>query len=163
MDIDQIKLLPLLESDIPELAEIMERAFDEDARIHLDENEEGPQGYDLYFLKRWALSNDATSYKIMYQDKMVGGALLWLEQKKHSNFLGNLFIDVNYQNKGIGTKVWSMIEDMYPDTIRWSAEASGYAKRNHYFYVSKCGFHVTRIDNPKDSYGCTYIFEKFKE
>ena len=160
MDIDQLKLLPLLESDVPDLAEIMERAFEEDARIHLEENDLGSQGYDLYFLKRWGLSEEATSYKIVYKDKMIGGVLLWLQEKKHTHFLGNLFLDVNYQNQGIGTQVWNMIEAMYPDTISWSTETPGYARRDHYFYVSKCGFHITRIDNPKDSYGSTYILEK---
>ena len=42
----ELELIKLEESHISELTKIMERAFDEDTRIHLGEEKGGPDGYD---------------------------------------------------------------------------------------------------------------------
>lgn len=59
-----LKFEILEEKDINILTPIMERAFNEDARIHLNQPKGGPEGYDNGdFLRKWALNKDATSYK----------------------------------------------------------------------------------------------------
>lgn len=46
-----------------ETLKVMERAFDEDTRIHLGEKKGGPDGYDDgNFLKKWGLYKNASSY-----------------------------------------------------------------------------------------------------
>ena len=35
-----------------------------------------------------------------------------------------------------------------------------FSRRNHNFYVNKCGFHVVRIEKPKDLEEGSFILEK---
>ena len=58
----ELKLIRLEELYINELTKIMERAFDEDTRIHLGEEKGGPDGYeDGSFLRKWGLHKKASS------------------------------------------------------------------------------------------------------
>ncbi|BCN29112.1 GNAT family N-acetyltransferase [Anaeromicropila herbilytica] len=157
---DNIIFLPLKNEDVEELTSIMKRAFDEDTRIHLGQEAGGPPGYDDgSFLRKWGLNPHATAYKIYQDGELIGGTILWINSNKE-NFLGTIFLDSNVENKGIGTKVWKRIEEMYPDTIAWNTETPIFSRRNHNFYINKCGFHCIRIDKPKDMDEGQFILRK---
>lgn len=65
----ELKLIQLEETHINELTKIMERAFDEDTRIHLGVEKGGPDGYDDGLLLRtWGLHEDASSYCIFVME-----------------------------------------------------------------------------------------------
>lgn len=81
----------------------------------------------------------------------------------NQNYLECLFLDPQYEDKGLGTKVWKQIEAMYPQTKIWHTETPIYSHRNHHFYVNKCGFHMVKIKNPKDPEGGSFLFEKVME
>ncbi|MGL5352015.1 MAG: GNAT family N-acetyltransferase [Clostridium sp.] len=160
-EFDGLKYELLEEGDVDILTTIMERAFNEDTRLHLNEPKGGPPGYDNgEFLRKYGLDKDATSYKILLEGEIIGCVILWINNETRINSLGNIFIDVNIQNQGIGKNVWRFIENEYPNTIKWCTETPGFSKRNHNFYVNKCGFHIVKIDNPTDKYECNYIMEK---
>ena len=74
--------------------------------------------------------------------------------------LTNIFIDPDYENQGVGRKVWNMIENLYPDTEVWETETPIFSSRNHNFYVNKCGFHIVKIDNPKNRLEGQYKMQK---
>ena len=155
-----ILFLPFLEDDIKELTLVMERAFDQDTKIHLGREEGGPEGYDNgEFLRKWGLDEHSTSYKIILEDKIIGGIILWINENYH-NRLGTLFIDTNMQERGIGVEIWNKIEEMYPETVIWHTETPLFSSRNHNFYINKCGFHVVKIENPKDLEKGSFILEK---
>lgn len=154
-----IKFLRFQESDIPEVTKIMTEAFNYDSQIHLGCNG-GPDGYDDgSFLKKWALNKKATSFKILINDELAGATVLWINQNKE-NFLGCIFLHPRFEDKGIGTEIWKLIEKMYPDTKIWRTETPIFSHRNHNFYVNKCGFHVIHINNPKDINEGSFILEK---
>lgn len=151
------------EKDIDELTPIMYRSFDEDARIHLNEPKGGPTGYDNGdFLRKFALDEGSVAYKISINNNLVGGIILWINQETKVNTLGCIFIDTSVQNKGIGKQIWDFVELEYTDTIKWCTETPGFSRRNHNFYVNKCGFHIVKILNPMDQYESSYILEKIK-
>lgn len=162
MNSSDICFEPLEEKDINELVPIMTRAFDYDTQIHLGEEKGGPDGYDNGdFLRKWGLHKKSTAFKILLDNKIIGAVILWINEETNENFLGNIFIDTSYQNSGLGQRVWKMIEEMYPETSIWRTETAGFSRRNHYFYVMKCGFKIVEIQNPKDKYECNYIMEKY--
>lgn len=155
-----LKLVKFNEKEIPILTIIMKEAFDEDSRIHLNGMTGGPDGYDDgRFLTKWFMDLHATPYTIYEDDLIIGAVNLWLN-KNNYNFLGCLFIDVNKENLGYGFKVWKMIEEMYPDTICWRTETPIFSRRNHHFYINKCGFKCVKIDNPKDILEGSFLLEK---
>jgi GNAT superfamily N-acetyltransferase len=146
--------------DVALLTPIMKLAFDDDAKRHLNENCGGPDGYDNGgFLTKWALHKDSTAYKILKDGKPIGAVILWINNN-NENFLGNMFIHPEYQDKGVGSIVWKFVESEYPQTVIWRTDTPGFAKRNHHFYVNKCGFKIVKIDHPGDKYRENYLMEK---
>lgn len=146
---ENLQLSELLEEDIEILSPIMKNAFDRDAMMHIGKKD-GPPGYDDgSFLRKYALHKDSDAYKILLGNKIIGAVILWINNDSNDNYLGNIFVDVDLQEKGIGLKVWNMIEKMYPKTKVWRADTPLFSRRNHNFYVNKCGFHIIKIENPK--------------
>lgn len=149
------------EEDIDILTPIMTRDFDEDSRIHLNKEKGGPDGYDNgEFLRKYALHNDSEAYKISSKGEVVGAVIVWIDRKYKRSFLGNIFVDTKYQNQGYGKVIWEFLQNEYPDTEVWGTETPAFSRRNHNFYIKKCGFHVIRIENPKDILEGSYIMEK---
>ena len=72
-----------------------------------------------------------------------------------ASILGNIFIDPKHQDKGIGLMIWKLIEQKYPETKIWRTETPGFSKRNHNFYVNKCGFKIVKINSKPLSEGET--------
>lgn len=149
------------EKDIEILTTIMKRAFDEDTRIHLGRECGGPPGYENgNFLQQYALHKASTSFKISKDGKVIGAIILWINTDTKQNFLGNVFIDPVVENKGIGKIVWDFVEHEFSDTEVWKTETPSFSRRNHHFYINKCGFHVVKIENPKDIEEGSFILEK---
>lgn len=160
MDTKELKFLEVEEDDISILTPIMKRAFDRDGEIHLG-TPCGPPGYDNgEFIKRWCFHDKATAYKILLDDIVIGSFNLFINEKSNINILGMLFIDSEFHGQGIGTKVWKLIEEKYPTTNLWKTETIWYSLANHYFYVTKCGFNITSIENHSSTEDAQYYMEK---
>ena len=147
--------------DVELLRDIFKRAFIKDSQLHLgEENISGPPGYeDGGFLKQWYLHDGVTAFKISKDGQLIGGIALWINENK-INYLGNIFLDPAYQEKGIGTLIWKYVEYKYPDTIKWQTDTPGWSTRNHVFYVNKCGFKIVKIRDYKDRQEINYLMEK---
>ncbi len=151
---------PISQADVKSLTEIMTRAFDNDTKLHLDEEKGGPDGYDNgEFIIKWALNSPSQSFKVLMNGMLVGSVIVWINEDG-KNFLGTIFVDPIVQNKGIGLKIWKYIESKYPSTKKWVTETPGFSKRNHNFYVNKCGFKIVKILNPGVLKEERYILEK---
>lgn len=155
--------------DIPEITKVMTRAFDHDAQLHLNKEKGGPSGYDNgEFFQRWMVEEKKSiGYKIINGDKIIGAFLIFVGVKGSNfegNSLGTIFIDPDYQNKGIGYQTWQYIEKtLYPDAKAWVLDTPSWATRNHHFYAKKCGFtKVAEAPFPEgdDAPGSLFIFEK---
>lgn len=154
----RISFQPMSENNINALTPIMTRAFDEDTRIHLGKEKGGPPGYDNgEFLRKWGLHKDASSYMIFYDDTLIGAIILWVRESGNNN-LGSIFLDPEFENIGIGTELWKLVEKNYPNTNKWITDTPGFSKRNHNFYINKCGFKLVEIKNQGEEE--LYILEK---
>jgi GNAT superfamily N-acetyltransferase len=155
-----LEFMKVTKDDINPLTLIMRRAFDEDTKRHLGKEAGGPPGYDNgEFISKWYIQSGADAYKVLYNGKLIGGFNIF-HGRDSSYFLGNIFIDPKVQDQGIGTQIWHRIEKMYPDAKKWGTETPGFSKRNHNFYVNKCGFCIIKINNPGDIEEESYILEK---
>lgn len=151
---------PVTQQDVDQLTWIMKRSFDEDTRRHLGLEAGGPPGYDDgSFIRRWFFHPGATPFKVSRDGRLIGALNLFLNDRRVSN-LGCMFVDPDCQDRGVGTIIWRFAEHCSPETKVWRTDTPGFSKRNHNFYVNKCGFHVVRIDNPKDPMAESYVLEK---
>lgn len=91
---------------------------------------------------------NAVAYRIISDEIWVGGVVLSIDEKTGRNSLDLFFVNPEGQGKGIGTKVWQLIEKMYPKTKVWETHTPYFEKRNIHFYVNKCGFHIVEFFNP---------------
>lgn len=155
-----IQLVPATMEDIPELTRVMTRAFDDDSQKHLGKPKGGPEGYDNGdFFRKWMPYKESVTYKIIAERKIIGGIIVWI-YKHGSNTLGTIFVDPDYQDQGIGTQAWSLIEEAYPDTKSWTLGTPRWATKNHHFY-EKNGFRKIR-EEPDDNIpgGVSFIYSK---
>lgn len=146
MDDLQLSFLIMTESDIPSITLVMKRAFDDDAKKHLGKESGGPPGYDNgEFFRQWLLPYDeSVGYKIITGEEIIGGIIVWILPEAH-NILGTIFVDPVFQDRGVGQRTWSYIEESYPGTKSWRLGTPAWATKNHHFY-EKCGFVEVNVD-----------------
>lgn len=132
-------------ADVPELTSVMTRAFDDDARKHLGVQKGGPPGYDNgEFFRKWLFGyQEAVGYKVLSANRIVGAVIVWL-LNAGNNILGTIFVDPDFQDRGVGARTWAFVESTYPETRSWRLETPSFARKNHYFY-EKCGFQKVAV------------------
>jgi len=151
----------ITEEDIPDLTRVMTRAFDHDTKTNLGKERGGPPGYDDgEFFRKWLFSYDESKgFKILFEGRVVGGFIVWI-LPSGKNVLGTIFVDPDYQNRGIATKAWQFIENTYPDTRSWTLGTPSYAVGNQHFYEHKCGFHKIKEEDTDEHPGKSLTYEK---
>ena len=95
-------------------------------------------------------SNGAVAYKAMIDGEMLGGAIVVINEETQHNHLDILYVKYGVQSKGIGKMIWDKIEEYHDKTIEWETCTPCFEKRNLHFYVDKCGFSITEIQNDEE-------------
>ena len=84
----------------------------------------------------------ATSYKVVMDNNIVGGAVVVIDEESQHNHLHLLYVKYGVQSKGIGKFMWDKIEQIHNKTKIWETCTPCFEKRNIHFYVNKCKFHI---------------------
>lgn len=93
-------------------------------------------------------SKDTLTYKAVFNDEIVGGAMISLDESGAKGSLVLLYIRRDSQGKGYGVQLWKMIEKMYPDVRVWETLVLFSERRNLHFYINLCGFSAVEFFNP---------------
>ena len=93
---------------------------------------------------------DSETYRIVIDERKVGGVILKIDKETNHNKLEILFVSPEEHTKGIGYGAWLAIEAMHPETEVWETCTPYFEKRNIHFYVNKCGFQI-------DQFWCEYF------
>ena len=147
-----IQFLKAKSEDAEKLTEVQIKTFDDDARRFFGQTSGGPPGYNSV---KWQMMimRKGIYYKILDENKIIGGIIVFKVKPGYYN-LGRIYIDPEYQDKGIGTQAMSFIEKTFSDAQRWTLETPKLAYRNHHFY-EKLGY--IRVGND-GTFG--YLYEK---
>lgn len=137
--------------DAYQLVEIKIRAFKDDIALYGF----GPSEYDSIEKQAKLIENDIC-YKILEDNKIIGGLGIFNKGDGHFR-LGGLYIEVDYQNKGVGTKAIEFIEKEFPKAKKWSLDTPYLNFRNQHFY-EKMGY-VKIKEKPLEEYSGFYLFE----
>lgn len=127
----QIRLEKANSGDALILAELSKRAFHTDAEIGGFEEPGGPPGYDSPKFQLWVIEN-LTYYKILCEDKIVGGIFLNSRMANHC-ILERIFVDPQYHNKGIATKAMYSLFNEFPYVV-WTLGTPEWNTRTRHFY-----------------------------
>ena len=129
-------------SEIPELTRISKAAFDTDCLVGGTEGG-GPPDYDS---ASWheSMMDSGNLYTAIWEDKIVGGAVLFSNSDQKEVYIGRIFVDPVQFRKGYGIAIMEQIEMMYSgylcklDTPVWNI-------RTNCFYT-KLGYQETGRD-----------------
>ncbi|MFP3377493.1 GNAT family N-acetyltransferase [Bacillus sp. SIMBA_069] len=139
--------------DAEKLTEIMTRTFDEEAKRWLCGQDDvidyniQPPGYSSVEMMRYSIE-ELDSFKVIVDDKIIGGIIVTISGKSYGR-IDRIFVDPDYQGKGIGSHVIKSIEVEYPSIRVWDLETSSRQLNNHHFY-EKMGYEI--IFKSEDEY-----------
>ena len=137
MDFTKIIIERAKTSDAKALTYISKRVFDDDSRRFLNRECGGPPGYSSEKVNSKYIRY-TEYYKVRLEDyTTIGGIIISLKDSK--GYIQRMFIDIMYQNQGLGKYVIDYIQMIYPDIEVWELETPCENIRTNRFY-SKCGF-----------------------
>jgi GNAT superfamily N-acetyltransferase len=127
------------------LTKIKKEAFDAEAVRWLDDKSVidyniQPPGYDSIEMNRFMI-RELEVYKVIADKQLAGGIIVTLSGATYGR-IDRIFINPDFQGKGIGSSVMQLIEKEFPEVRVWNLETSARQKNNHYFY-EKMGFRTT--------------------
>jgi GNAT superfamily N-acetyltransferase len=137
--------------DAATLARISERAFHSD--IHCGApGIGGPPGYNS---ERWQsrMMRIGQYYRILVDGQIVGGFIVFPKEPRHYE-LGRIFVDPDFQNRGIGTRAFEFLWEEFPLANRWTLGTPAWNRRTRHFY-QKVGF----VEVGEDGHG-GILFER---
>jgi len=123
--------------DMQELTQLSTLVFDDDSTKHNQGEKGGPPGYDSIEWQNFILTS-GMYYKVLNEGKIVGGVILFKKGRVHLE-IGRIYIHPEFQNKGLGTEVLSLLERRNPGIKKWTLNTPAWAVRNQHFY-EKLGY-----------------------
>jgi len=131
-----IQLVKARPTDATTLAQISERAFDNDVHYGAP-GLGGPPGYKS---AEWQtkMMHLGDYLKIVLESQIIGGIIVFRKRAREYE-LGRIFIDPDCQNQGIGTQVMELLWQEYPFAKCWTLGTPAWNRRTRHFY-QKVGF-----------------------
>jgi GNAT superfamily N-acetyltransferase len=135
---DKIVFRKARSQDAPALAEASKRAFHSDVHCGaLPGLPGGPPGYDSPQWQR-KMMRIGDYYTIVFGDEIVGGIIV-LRRAPREYELGRVFVDPDFQNRGIGAQSFEFLWRTYPLAKCWTLGTPAWNRRTRHFY-KKVGF-----------------------
>ncbi len=152
MNEQKIELHPLTASEEETFIRENQVAFDKAAIEEFGPQEESV--IDRKTIEESLHGKFSEAFRIIADGKAVGGIVVDIHPETQHNELNLFYINPDCHSRGIGSKVWQMIEARYPETLVWETYTPYFEKRNIHFYVNKCGFHIVEFFNPHHPEPC---------
>ena len=142
----KVSLAPLTEQDREQFILDNQWSFKHGALIEFGERDDSIDA-DGEIISRKTIEScldmaGSKAYRIIFEDRIVGGVIVNINEKTNVNELDTLFVSPEEHSKGIGYGAWLEIEKLFPKTKVWKTCTPYFDKRNIHFYVNKCGFKV---------------------
>ena len=144
-----VRLLPLEKNDREQFILDNQWAFKygalEEFGKRNDHFEEGEEIISRKTIENSIDDKNSETYRVVQNDKKIGGAIIKIEKEKKKGELVLFFINPEHHSKGVGYSAWLEIEKMHPEIEVWETVTPYFEKRNIHFYVNKCGFHIVEF------------------
>ena len=149
-----IRLEVALETDAEQIRNLMVEVERDEADRWYD-NGEKPfiPGYDSVDMQKYHMW-DKRYYKVIHNEVLAGVLLISYTGREHAR-VDRFYIHPTFQNKGIGSKAISLMEEMYPMVKVWTLDTIQKSIRNHGFY-EKNGYEKVGEDE-EERYYCKII------
>lgn len=147
---EKIRLEVAIATDAKQIRNMM-IAVEADETDKWYDNDERPfiPGYDSVDMQNYHMWNEKY-YKILYNDLLAGVLLISHTGREYAR-VDRFYIDPSFQNKGIGSIVITLMEEMYPMVKIWTLDTIQKSIRNHSFY-EKNGYEKVDEDDEEIYY-----------
>ncbi len=139
-------LMPLENEDISIFKKDMQEAFQQGAMQEF--NDLDVEILPEKDIDKSLYAKGAAAYKAIADGKIIGGAIVVIDELTQHNHLDFLYVKFGIQSKGIGKNIWDEIERLYPKTKIWETCTPYFEKKNVHFYINCLGFHAVEFFNP---------------
>ena len=130
--------------DIEYIVEISKGAFRTD--VHVGGKEcDSPPDYDS-LVWHTQMSNEGHLYKAIYDNKIVGAAILFLNENTNHLYVGRIFVDSIYHKKGYGIKLMECIEMYFNHVKQINLDTPSWNVRTNSFY-QKIGYTIIKEED----------------
>lgn len=147
----KVTLVPLKSDDREQFISDNQRAFkygaQEEFGLRDERCEEGEEVISRKTIERCMDNEQAETYRIVHNEKNVGGLILQINPKESKGELEILFIHPENHSKGYGQAAWKSVEELHPEIHVWETMTPYFEKRNIHFYVNRLGFHIVEFWN----------------
>jgi GNAT superfamily N-acetyltransferase len=133
---DQVLFRKARSQDADALAKVSRRAFHSDIDCGAP-GLGGPPGYDSPQWQR-RMMRIGDYYTIVLGEEIVGGLIVFRKAPREYE-LGRIFVDPDFQNRGIGAQAFEFLWQEFPLARRWTLGTPAWNRRTRHFY-RKVGF-----------------------
>jgi GNAT superfamily N-acetyltransferase len=123
-------------SDAAALASASEQAFHSDVHCGAP-SIGGPPGYKSAAWQTKAM-RFGDYYTVLKDDRIIGGIIVFRKAPREYE-LGRIFVDPDFQNRGIGAQAFEFLWETYPLAKLWTLGTPAWNRRTRHFY-RKVGF-----------------------
>ncbi|WP_144510097.1 GNAT family N-acetyltransferase [Bacillus sp. FJAT-22090] len=141
--------------DAEKLTEIMKRTFDLEVKKWLPNQDKvidfnlQPPGYSSIEMTKYMI-RELEYFKVLLDKEIIGGIIITISGENYGR-IDRIFVEPNYQGKGIGSTIINLIEEEFPNVRTWDLETSSRQISNHYFY-EKMGYRTSFITEEEYGY-----------
>ena len=141
-----MKLIKLRKEDVIEFKKLKQEAFQYGFESYTKQKEE--QVLPEKDIDECLNNPNGHAYEMIDDDgSILGGSIVNVDPETQNNHLDFLFVKVGVQSKGIGQKIWTEIESLYPEIKKWITCTPYFDVRNIHFYVNRLKFQITEFWN----------------
>lgn len=131
-------------NQIKNIVDMSVRAFGTDTEVGGKEGDYPPE-YDSQEWHR-EMAVEGHLFQAVADGKSVGAAVLFLNEKDESLYIGRIFIDSIYHRKGYGILLMKCIEDYFPSVRKFCLDTPEWNIRTNAFY-QKSGYKKVKAEN----------------
>lgn len=152
-------ILPASQSESEELQSILNAAFDSNARYFPEDMEEDEDSGEELTIRSALYAEDIIVLAFWEGILLLGGAIIRTGEQD-INYLERLFILPQFQRRGLGYQAWLCIERLYPCKGGWRLRTPTCLINNVCFYVNRCGFAITCVEDMGNDGVGMFVFTK---
>lgn len=145
----KLEIKPTKQDEIKIMTALSKAAFDTDILVGAPEMG-GPPDYDS---EPWHEKMRAKGhlYTIYWEDRPIGGAVLFPNAGEKSIYLGRIFLDPEVQGRGLGLEAMDCLEKLFPEMELWCLDTPVWNVRTNPFY-RKAGYREVSRDQESVGY-----------
>ena len=155
--IDIMYIVKAEADQIERIVDMSVRAFETDVNVGGTKGD-CPPGFDSV---EWhqQMAGEGHLYQAMIGKDMVGGAIVFPDERQNSVYSGRIFIDSVHQSEAYGIRLMECIESNFPFAAVFNLDTPCWNERTNAFY-KRLGYRIVKIEDGFNFYQKSLIISK---